>query len=111
MQNAKGDDIKKSSNFQTIDFSLLHPSHYDSEAKFKANINTHTKWITKKQAIGKKKNKVVIFLLNERINKMVFAYATLGNGTKMALEYCLLSFFRRKFFYGWESLWWTFFFK
>lgn len=36
-----------------------------------------------------KKDKVVIFLLNERINKMVFAYAILGNGTKMALEYCL----------------------
>lgn len=41
-----------------------------------------------------KKDKVVIFLLDERINKMVFAYATLGNGTKMALEYCL--FFLRR---------------
>lgn len=42
MQNAKGDDIKKSSNFQTIDFSLLHPSHYDCESKTSAKLHTHT---------------------------------------------------------------------
>lgn len=105
MQNAKGDDIKKAQISKPLIFLYYIPRTMTVKAMPVPNythIHTHTytythikKQIKKMHKLGKK-DKVVIFVLNERINKMVFAYAILGNGTKMALEYCLV--FRGKLF-------------